>query len=226
MEKLTYYLSAGHLRSNHGRRAKVHSTVLAKKGEYRLSPCEEVLWSALSHKPLTYEKMKSEYKNLLDELGIGEDVSLDECLRHLCERELIISGEGEYEIEAWYDMMQDILILPAPGRGPWQAQAVFLLPLHIPASRPLRPKRRLSQQESEVLALVRTTPLTTAQLVMAVECKSWSSETLESVTDSLDRYRSKAMKVYAEMMYSSPCLERVLDAVFALRQEGRIICMK
>ena len=77
-----------------------------------------------------------------------------------------------------------------------------------------------------MLALVRKMPLTTAQLVMAVECKSWSSETLESVTDSLDRYRDKAMKVYAEMMYSSPYLDRVLDAVFALRREGRIICMK
>ena len=77
-----------------------------------------------------------------------------------------------------------------------------------------------------MLALVQKTPLTTAQLVMAVECKSWSSETLKCVTDSIDRYRGKAMKVYAEMMYSSPRLESVLDAVFALRQEGRIICMK
>lgn len=191
-----------------------------------MSPHEEVLWSILSYKPLTYEKMESEYKNLIDELGIGEDISLDECLRILCERELIISGEGEYEIEAWYDMMQDILILPSPGRVLWRTQPAHLLSLHIPASCPLRPKRRLSQQESEVLALVQAAPLTTAQLVMAVECKSWNSETLESVTDSLDRYRDKAMKVYTEMMYSSPCLDRVLDTVFTLRQAGRVICMK
>lgn len=226
MKKLTYYLSVGYLHSSHGRGAKAHLTVLARRGEYRLSPHEKVLWSILSYKPLTYEKMESEYKNLIDEPGIGEDVSLDECLRRLCERGLIISGEGEYEIEAWYEMMQDVLILPSPDRVPWRTQAVSLLPAHKPNFRSLRPKRRLSQQESEVLALVRAAPLTTAQLVMAVECKSWSPETLESVTDSLDRYRDKAMKVYAEMMYSSPCLDRVLDAVFTLRQAGRVICMK
>lgn len=226
MEKLTYYLSVGHLRLNHGRGTKEHVTVLARKGEYRLSPNEEVLWSVLSHKPLTCETMRSEYKNLLDERGIGEAVSLDECLRCLCERELIISGEGEYEIEAWYEMMRDVLILPSPEGVARRVQAAFLFPAHKPAFRSLRPKRRLSPQESEVLALVRTTPLTTAQLVMAVECKSWSSETLESVTDSLDRGGSEAMKVYAEMMYSSPCLESVLNAVFVLRQENRIICMK
>lgn len=226
MKKNTYYLSVGHLRSNHGRGAKDHLTVMSKKGEYRLSPYEEVLWNVLSHKPLTYEKMRTEYKNHIDKLGMNEDVPFDEYLNRLCGRELIISGEGEYEIEVWYEMMQDVLILPAPGRGPWRTQAAFLLPSHIPASRLLCLRRRLSQQESEVLALVRKTPLTTAQLVMAVECKSWSSETVESVADSLDRCGSKAMKVYAEMMYSSPCLESVLDAVFALRQDRRIICMK
>lgn len=226
MKKLTYYLSVGYLRSNHDLGAKAHLTVLSKMGEYRLSPHERALWNVLSHKPLTDEEMRTEYKNLLDELGMSEDVSFDECLSCLCERELIISGNGEYEIEALYDMMQDILILPPPGRDTRRTQASFLLPLHKPALHSLRPKRRLSQQECEVLALVQKTPLTTAQLVMAVECKSWSSETLKSVTDSIDRYRGKAMKVYAEMMYSSPRLESVLDAVFALRQEGRIICMK
>lgn len=226
MKKFICYLSVGHLRSNHGRGDKTHLTVLSRRGEYRLSPYEEVLWDVLSHKPLTYEEMRTEYKNLLDKLGMGEDVSFDECLSRLCGRELIISGEGEYEIEAWYEIMRDILILPSMGRVPLRKQAVSLLSAHKPNFRSLRPKRRLSQQEAEVLALVRAAPLTTAQLVMAVECKSWSSETLESVTDSLDRGGSEAMKVYAEMMYSSPCLESVLDAVFVLRQEGRIICMK
>ncbi len=76
-----------------------------------------------------------------------------------------------------------------------------------------------------MLALLRKTPLTTAQLVMAVECKSWSAETTRSITESIDRYGDKAMKVYAEMMYSSKYLESVLKAVFALRQDRRIVFM-
>lgn len=76
-----------------------------------------------------------------------------------------------------------------------------------------------------MLALLREAPLSTAQLVMLVECTTWSTETMDSVIDHLDRYRDKAMKTYAEMMYSSPHLERVLDAVFSLRRDGRIIYM-
>lgn len=211
MEKLTYYLAIGLLRSSCSRGHTAHVTVLARNGEYRLSSHEEVLWKVLSCKPLTYEKMNAEYKARLDELGMGETVSFEECFRRLCELELIISGDGEYEIEAWYEIMRDILIIPYPERIPWRVRIS---------------RKRLSEQEAEVMALVQTLPLTTAQLIMAVECKSWSAETMDSVTDSLDCYGKKAMKVYAEMMYSSPSLERVLDAVFALRKDMRIICMK
>lgn len=222
MEKRTYYLSVGYLHVNHSRGRKTQLAVLAKKGIYFLSPHEEALWSVLSYKPLTYADMKVEYKKLLHALNMDEGTAIEECLRHLCELKLVIHGEGEYEIEAWYETMQNVLILPSPKN---QAQAALCLSAHNPGILSPHHKRRLTRQELEVLALLREAPLSTAQLVMLVESKTWSTETMDSVIDHLDRYRDKAMKTYAEMMYNSPHLERVLDAVFSLRRDGRIIYM-
>lgn len=114
MEKRTYYLSVGHLHLSHSRGSKAHLAVLAKKRVYLLSPHEEALWSVLSYKPLTYEDMNAEYKNLLHTLNMDDGTGIEECLRHLCELKLVIHGEGEYEIEAWYEAMQNVLILPSP----------------------------------------------------------------------------------------------------------------
>lgn len=220
MEKRTYYLSVGHFHFDCNLGSKTRAAVLAKKGVCLLSPHEEALWSVLSYKPLAYAEMTAVYKNLLHTSNMDEGINIEECLRHLCELELVISGEGEYEIEARYEIMRNVLILLSPKK---QAQSAPFLLARNPGSLLPRLKRRVFRQEVEVLALLREAPLTTAQLVMAVECKTWSAETLESVTEHLDRYGDKAMKAYAEMMYSSPHLERVLDAVFSLRRDEQII---
>ncbi len=229
MEKFTYYLSRGHLHYNFDRGIGESLTVQARNDTHLLRPEEQVLWIALSKKPLTYDEMKTDYDALLSELDIEDDIPFEGCLQHLCELELVVMGSGEYEIEAQYDLMREILVLPFPDNALRRAHITCYLMARkgVPLSdaRSLFPKRQLTRQEKEVLALLRKTPLTTAQLVMAVECKSWSAETTRSITESIDRYGDKAMKVYAEMMYSSKYLESVLKAVFALRQGRRIVFM-
>ncbi len=232
MGKNTYYLSVGYLRYNYGReipRAEEHITVETQKDVLLPLPQEVMLWTALKHKPLTYEEMRFDYEALLDEYDVEESISFEECLRHLCGLGIVITGNGEDEIEAQYDLMRDVLVLPFPETVAQRAKLAFHLAtrkgVSLSETRSLFPKRRLSPQEAEVLALVRETPLTTAELVMLVECKTWSDETVNSIAESIGRYGGKAMKVYADMMYGSRYLEGVLDAVFALREDRRVAFM-
>ncbi len=232
MKKITYYLSVGHLRYNYGREipgAEEHITVESRKNVLLPLSQEVMLWTALKHKPLTYEEMKFDYEALLDEHDVEENISFEECLRHLRGLGIVITGKGEDEIEAQYDLMRDVLILPFPEtvaqRAKLACHLVTRKGVSLSETRTLFPKRRLSHQEAEVLALVREIPLTTAELVMLVECKTWSDETVTSITESIDLYGRKAMRVYADMMCGSRYLERVLNAVFALREDRRIVFM-
>lgn len=229
MEKFTYYLSRGHMHYNFDRGRGESLTIQARNDAHLLRPEEQLLWIVLSKGPLNYEEMETGYDGLLADFEIEAEISFEGCLQHLRELELVVTASGEYEIEAKYDLMREVLILPLPESALRRAHiACYLMARKgIPFSdaRSLFPKRQLSRQEKEVLALLRKTPLTTAQLVMAVECKSWSAETMRSVMDSIDHDGSKAMKVYSEMMYSAKCLESVLKAVFTLRQDRRIVFM-
>lgn len=230
MQKFTNHLAVGHMSYNFKTKThEDHLTVQGRKGVFRLTQQEAALLSILSHGPLDPIRMEAEYDARIDRSDIREGTSVDHCLRHLRKLGLVVSGEGDFPLKTRYNAMRDVLVIPFPeALSKWIHVAV-----HLPACgsasftdvKTMFPHRRPTDLEAEILALVSHAPLTVAQLIMLVECKTWSAETVGGVIECLKQNSRSAMNAYAEMMYTSSDMERVLDAVTALRQDRKIACM-
>ena len=230
MQKFTNHLAVGHMAYNFKTKTNEdYLTVQGRKGVFRLTQQEEALWSVLSHGPLDPIQMEAKYNILIDRSDIREDTSVDHCLGHLRKLGLVVSGEGDVPLEARYNAMRDVLVVPFPETLPKRVHvAAHLLACRSAAFtdvKALFPHRRPTDLDAEILTLISHTPLTVAQLIMLVECKTWSAETIEGAIECLKQDSRSAMNAYAEMMYASRDMERVLDAVTALRQDRKIACM-
>ena len=230
MQKFTNHLAVGHMAYNF--KTKTHEdylTVQGRKGVFRLTQQEATLWSVLSHGPLAPIQMEAEYNTMIDRSDIREDASVDHCLRHLRRLGLVVSGEGDFPLEARYNAMRNVLVIPFPKALPKRIHVAVHLLARRSASftdvKTLFPHRHPTDLEAEILTLVSHAPLTVAQLIMLVECKTWSAETVGGVIECLKQDGRSAMNTYSEMMYASSDMERVLDAVTALRQDRKIACM-
>ena len=230
MQKFINHLAIGHMAYNF--KTKTHEdylTVQGRKGVFRLTQQEEALWSVLCHGPLGPIQMEAKYNTMIDRSDIREDTSVDHCLRHLRKLGLVVSGEGDFPLEARYNAMRDVLVVPFPETLPKRVHVAAHLLARRSASfndvKAMFPHRRPTELETEILTLVSHAPLTVAQLIMLVECKTWSAETVGSVIECLKQDGRSAMNTYAEMMYASSDMERVLDAVTALRQDRKIACL-
>lgn len=78
---------------------------------YLPNHAELVLWSLLLWDIWTYDQLEASYEKAMEEYHISEDVSFQWYLQHLEEAGLVASGEDVDEVNAYYDLIKNLVIV-------------------------------------------------------------------------------------------------------------------
>lgn len=80
--------------------------------EYMADMQEMVIWSMLNWRILRWDDIAQEYEKLSTASGYCTERSWEDCTNRLLTRGLLVSGSGETEYDALYDLLGSLSIIP------------------------------------------------------------------------------------------------------------------
>ena len=83
--------------------------------EYMVDMQEMVIWSMLNWRILRWDDIAQEYEKLATASGYCTERSWEDCTNRLLTRGLLVSGSGETEYDALYDLLGSLSIIPTSG---------------------------------------------------------------------------------------------------------------
>ena len=188
MWRRTLYTTVGHFKKVVTRDG-AYPVVLVNGQEYRLDPQEMAVWTILNWRLLDVQDVEEHYEPLFRTLMLEERRPLEHCLGRLVTRGLVAEGLGETDLDALYDLLGGLYVVPISERLPLRTATFFKLLMldGVPFARARRifQKARLSEGETQVMALARQALLSTAELVRCVEFGVTDVSSDEKVMDAL-----------------------------------------
>ena len=181
--KSTYYTAAGHFRRKTDGQGRSYPVILVNQEENMVDVQEMAVWSILNWRFLRLEQIEVEYSRMAQELPPARR-TIETCLNRLEVRGLIARGSGDSDIEALYDLLGELCIVPVSERLSLRMAAFGKLLLDgVPFSKAkqLFQKDRPNGQEAWVMALSRQAPLSTAELIKCAEAGATDVSTEEKL---------------------------------------------
>lgn len=173
MKKQIYYTALGHFRRRHEIGGKTYPVVIVNRREYCMDLQEMTLWTCLNWRFLDLEQARQHYNKLAGEVPMTPLRSFEGCLDRLLVRGVVASGTGDTGIDALYDLLSGLYVVPISESFPLRLAAYLKMTLldGVPRARArsLFQKDRPNEQERQVLALSRQALLSTAELIKCAE---------------------------------------------------------
>ena len=189
MDKRTYYTAVGRFTKRHDADGNTYPVVYVNQQEYLLDLQEMAVWTALTWRLSDFRQLERKYDLLARELHLLEPRTLENCLRHLEVRGLVASGSGEDDLEALYDLLGGLYVVPISEslllRIATFAKLTFLGGVPFSTTKNLFQRRKMDECENRILALSRQALLSTAELVKCVELGIFDLSSGERVMDAL-----------------------------------------
>lgn len=138
--------------------------------EYMADMQEMVIWSMLNWRILRWDDIAQEYEKLATASGYCTERSWEDCTNRLLTRGLLVSGSGETEYDALYDLLGSLSIIPTSGPFFLRLASFVKLTLlaHVPvsAARKLFQKDKRTKYEALVMRLAGQALLSTAEILI------------------------------------------------------------
>lgn len=204
-KKSTYYTAVGHFRRKTDVSGRTYPVILVNQEEHMVDIQEMAVWSTLSWRFLHLEQIEGRYSRMASDLPLARR-TLETCLNRLEMRGLIARGVGDTDIEALYDLLGGLYVVPI-SESLLLRLATFgkLLLDGVPFSkaRQLFQKDKPSQRETQVMALSRQAPLSTAELIKCAEAGATDVSTDEKLMEVLiDNDYTSSDSIVFEMLES------------------------
>ena len=123
--------------------------------EYMADLQEMAVWTILNWRIVRKEEIGALYEEMTGKAGVPTDRSWDACVERLLVRGLLISGSGDTEYDALYDLISSLYIIPTDSSLPLRLAAFFKLlffnRVPFPAAAKLFRKDRRTPGEKEVM---------------------------------------------------------------------------
>ena len=166
--------------------------------EYMADMQEMVIWSMLNWRILRWDDIAQEYEKLATASGYCTERSWEDCTNRLLTRGLLVSGSGETEYDALYDLLGSLSIIPTSG--PFFLRLASFVKLTLLAHVPVSAARKLFQKDKRTKYEVLVMRLA-GQLPVGGSAppKDWAAAAVPSVGRRiwLIRYGTiKALRVY------------------------------
>lgn len=150
-----------------------HPVVIANRKEYCLSIGEMLIWSSLMWSVYTFDELKKIFYQKEREAHVLGDAGFEDYLARLERRGLVSSGKGYTAMEALYDLIARLYIIPV-SESLWTKLGAFLhltLRRRIPfaVTKKIFADPQLNREEKLLLMLTRQAALTAEDLIRCVD---------------------------------------------------------
>lgn len=162
--------------------------ILAGK-EHMVDMQEMVLWTSLNWRIVKAEDITELCSKTISDASYPISRSWEKCLERLLVRGLVISGNGNTEYNALYDLLSPIYIIPSSGSFFLRTLTFIKLTLfrNTPVSKAKRlfAKDRRTDKERQVMNLANQALLSTAEIIKCIEMNIRRLPDEESILDQL-----------------------------------------
>lgn len=227
MTRKTLYTAIGRFERRTNGCGRCCPVIILSGREYMADLQEMVVWTALNWRIVRKEEISGLYENACASSSFSADRTLEACVERLLMRGLLVSGTGETEYDALYDLLSSLYIIPADGSFLLRLVSFCKLILfrHVPVSAAgkLFQKDKRTDRERQVMQLAGQALLSTAEIIKCVENGIRHLPDDRAILDGLysDQYTTSGNISY--MMKSSRCSEPVTLAVANLYLRQQII---
>lgn len=173
MEQKKLYTAVGRLDRQTKGHDQSYPVVMLGGQAYMMDVQEMVVWTALNWRICKWEDIFLQCDRLAASLDGCVSRPWDTCINRLLTRGLLVSGCGETEYDALYDLLSSLGIIPTSG-SVWVRGVSFLklvLSRRVPAKQALKlfRKDQRTDYESRVMQLAHQALLSTAEIIKCVE---------------------------------------------------------
>lgn len=227
LETKTLYTAVGRFERRHNGCGRSCPVVILGGKEYMVDMQEMVVWTILNWRIVRKMEIGALYEEMTRKSGALVERPWEACVERLLVRGLVVSGSGDTEYDALYDLVSSLHIIPTDGSFPLRLAAFLKLTLasHIPfsAAGKLFQKDRRTPGEKEVMRLARQALLSTAEIIKCTErgirCLPDENSIMDGLYDDCDTTSDNI----GSLMKSSPCTRDVTLAVANLYLRQQII---
>ncbi len=195
---------------------------------YMVDMQELVVWTALNWRISKWEDISFQCDKLASSMGGAVSRPWDACVNRLLTRGLLVSGCGETEYDALYDLLSSLGHHPhqrlCPGaRRIVYAKLVFSRRVSVGQALKLFRKDRRTDYESRVMRLSRQALLSTAEIIKCVEQDVFSLPSERVLMEKVYGDSETTCQNIASMMKNSRSSQAVTLAVANLYLRQQII---
>lgn len=173
MEQNTLYTAIGRLDRETNGCGRSCPVIRLGGQTYMVDMQEMVVWTALNWRISKREDISLQCDKLVSSLGDCISRSWDACVNRLLTRGLLVSGCGETEYDALYDLLSSLGIIPASGSMLMRSISFVKLVAgrRVPIQQALKlfQKDRRTDYETRVMRLAQQALLSTAEIIKCVE---------------------------------------------------------
>ena len=169
----TYYTAVGNFRRKRDSSGQTYPVIIVNRKEYMVDRQEMALWTCLNWRIANMEQAREHYEKLEQSLYPYITRTLENCLKRLEVRGLVVSGNGDTGFEALYDLLGGLYVIPISESIPLRVMTflkmVLLEGVAVSKARQLFQRDRPNQREAQILALSKQALLSTAELIKCAE---------------------------------------------------------
>ena len=223
----TLYTAIGKFECRTAESTSEYPVIMVSGKEYMMDPQELLLWNGLSWRIMKRGEICHYYDDAIQKSEFHPSRSLEDCLNRLISRGLVISGSGETEYDALYDMIAALNIVPATGTFLVKVMAFCKLSwkygLSLKTARFIFRKDSRTKTEALVMALVNQTQLSTAEVIKCVDRNIRDIPNEEAVMDMLYHDDDTTSDNISSLMKSAHRSKDVILAISNLYLRQQII---
>lgn len=173
MAEKTLYTAIGRFERRTNGCGRSFPVVVLGGREYMVDLQEMVLWSLLNWRIARKEEIGEQYQNTCHGAECTVSRSWEACVDRLLIRGLLISGSGETEYDALYDLLSSLYIIPVDSTFPMRIVSFLHLTLFrqapFTAARRLFQKDHRNERETEIMCLAKQAFLSTAEIIRCID---------------------------------------------------------
>ncbi|MCX4273594.1 MAG: hypothetical protein OSJ71_15230 [Acetatifactor sp.] len=223
----TLYTAIGRFERRHNGCGRSCPVIVLGGKEYMADLQEMAVWTILNWRIVRKEDIGALYEEMVGKSSMPISRPWDACVERLLVRGLLVSGSGDTEYDALYDLISSLYIIPTASSFPLRLAAFLKLAFssHVPfsAAGKLFRKDRRTPGEREVMHLARQALLSTAEIIKCTEKGIRRLPGVNSIMDGLYDDRDTTSDNIGILMKSSPGTKDITLAVANLYLRQQII---
>lgn len=227
MRKKNLFTAVGRLTRTRDQRGIECPMIILGGKEYLLDLQELLLWTCLNWRIVKKEEINALYDKLSNGSGYLPSRTLDACINRMITRGLIVSGSGETEYDALYDLLSSMYIVPICDKPLLQfltvARLVLMNRVKISIARKILRRDQKSADEKRVMDLARQALLSTAEIIRCIEMDVTSLPDSDSIMEAIYNDRETTSDNIGDLVKAAPCTKEVLVAVANLYLRKQLI---